>query len=185
MSFDSLLRPPDFGNTFKFVPNTRTHRTMDNDLRVLQGNAPVWQGWFSRFSALSLAQITAFIAYVNANFGRQIELIDFEKRNWVGIIVSKSIPILHGKGQCRYQTEFEFEGFPYFAKSNSSVAVANGTVTFTVPAGSYLNTIGQILTASSGLNSLSGKVLSATSNTIVIAVDTTTGSGTHTDWYLA
>lgn len=104
------LRDPDFGNSFKFVPNTRIHRTMDNDLRTLQGNAPTWEGFTCHFTALNQEQIDTFKAWIYATFGTIVKFIDFEGRTWTGIVVSQSIPIFNGIGQCNYQTEFEFEG---------------------------------------------------------------------------
>ena len=105
-----LLRPPDFGNTFKFVANTRIHRTMNGDLRMLQGNAATWEGFTVHFRALSLIQINSFRDFINQTFGHQITLLDFENRRWTGMIVSPSIPIFKGRAGCNFSTEFEFEG---------------------------------------------------------------------------
>lgn len=106
----TLLRPPDFGNRFRFIPNTRFHRTLSGELRMLQGDAPIWQGFFGHHSALTQQQVTDFRNWVITNFGRQTQLIDFENRLWTGIIVSPSIPIFSGRDACSFQTEFEFEG---------------------------------------------------------------------------
>lgn len=105
-----MLRPPDFGNRFKLVLNTRMNRTMAGNLDSLKGNAPTWQGFFASYSALSLAQITEFRNWVFASFGRQVTFKDFEGRTWTGIITSPNIPIIGGRGECNYQVEFEFEG---------------------------------------------------------------------------
>lgn len=105
-----ILRPPEFGNHFRLVTNTRIHRTMDQNLRVLQGNAPIWESFFARYTALNIDQVNAFKAWVSQSFGRQVSFKDFENRTWTGVITSQNIPIFQGRPGCNYSTEFDFEG---------------------------------------------------------------------------
>lgn len=105
-----FLRSPDFGNSFRLVPNTIQHRTLNGNLRTYQGNRPTWEGFHVVFSALTRAQLDKFKAYVIASAGQVITLTDHEGRDWLGIISSRQILISAGKGECNYQAEFEFEG---------------------------------------------------------------------------
>lgn len=106
----NFLRPPDFGNSFKFVPNTIQHRTLNGDLRTFQGNRPMWEGFHVTFTALTRAQIDRFKAYIIGGRGSVITLTDHENRNWTGIISSQELEIICGRDECNYQASFDFEG---------------------------------------------------------------------------
>lgn len=85
---------------------------MNGDLRTYQGTIPTWEGFTVKFSALSKAQIDAFVAYVSSAAGQKVTLVDFENRTWTGIITSKTIVVRKvGRAtDCKYETGFEFEG---------------------------------------------------------------------------
>lgn len=106
----SFLRSPDFGNSFRFTPNTIQHRTIGGNLRTFQGNRPTWEGFSVSFSALTKAQIDRFRTYILVNRGEIITLTDHENRVWIGIISSKEFEIINNKDTCTYQASFEFEG---------------------------------------------------------------------------
>lgn len=106
----NFLRSPEFGNTFKFVPNTIEHRNLNGDLRTFQGNRPKWEGFHVTFTALTRLKIDQFKTYVMQTAGDIIQLVDHENRTWEGIISSRQIEIVAGIGECNYQVSFDFEG---------------------------------------------------------------------------
>ncbi len=104
------LRSPEFGNSFKFVPNVIQHRNLSGDLRTYQGNRPKWQGFSVRFIALTEAKIQEFKNYVISTRGQVVVIEDFEQRQWTGIITTPVLEILNGRDDCNFSTTFEFEG---------------------------------------------------------------------------
>lgn len=105
-----MLRTPEYGNQFRFVANTVQHRTVDGDLRTYRGSRPYWESFSVEFKALNLEQKDAFVDFVTNSRGEIIRLLDFENRVWEGVIVSEVIKVVTGRGDCNYETSFDFEG---------------------------------------------------------------------------
>lgn len=128
------MRNPNFGNKFKFVPNTRIHRNLSGELRTYQGAVPTWEGFEVSYEAFSLADITTLTNFFIASVGEIITLEDFESRLWTGVITSQQIIITEGRNendQCNWQTNFAFEGQ---VTGTLEPATSNPTLTTTIVA---------------------------------------------------
>lgn len=68
--------------------------------------------------------------------------------------------------------------------STTSNTIGTGTKTFTVPSGLTIHT-GDLATAISGVNTMSGTVTSYTGTTLVLNITSIIGSGTFTSWNIS
>lgn len=110
---EKTLRSPEFGNTWRMVPNSILHRNLSGEL--LPGRIPekpIPEGFSVTIKALNYDQLERFKAFMIATAGQEISMTDFEGRDWVGVITSPQLEITKYAlaKDCVYQIKFDFEG---------------------------------------------------------------------------
>jgi hypothetical protein len=105
------VRRPSFGNVFRLHHNIVRHRTVDGDIRTLEGNDH--ESFSVQFDAIKKADADAFKAFFIASAGEEIVIRDHEHRSWEGLITSNELRIIKGNNpDCQISFGFDFLGVP-------------------------------------------------------------------------
>lgn len=105
------LRSPEFGNVITLDTALIVNQTVDGETILVHD--PTWfnaQGFQMEFKALSREQVDAFIAFLIATAGLEIEYTDHENRKWLGVFTTEE-PVFtqYGRG-CQWSFEINFVG---------------------------------------------------------------------------
>lgn len=106
-----ILRMPNLGNLDRLAM-TRINRETRGGTLIVFAN-PIWpkvQTLLLSFSGLSNTQAQDLLTFMDNYLGQKIRLIDWEDREWVGVIVNPSDPIVQDGPGCQKTASFEFEG---------------------------------------------------------------------------
>jgi len=104
------LRNPEFGNRDRSSFQRINRETRGGTLIVYAD--PTWprtQQIILEFTGLSEAKAQEFLTFVAYSIGQNIELKDWESREWGGIIISPQNPIVRD-GECNISVSLELEG---------------------------------------------------------------------------
>jgi hypothetical protein len=85
------LRNPNFDNVEQFEPRRINRRTRGGDLEIYSDYTwPSAQRLIFSFTNLSEATIVALLNFIHWSLGQEIKVLDFESREWKGIILTPS-----------------------------------------------------------------------------------------------
>jgi hypothetical protein len=106
-----VLRNPDFGNTDR-LEFSRIRRQSRGGTSILFSDRkwPKQQVLNLSISALSQTKAEDFLDFVTESLGQEIGLLDWENRQWRGIILNPDADITDGGMTCRYAANLQFEG---------------------------------------------------------------------------
>lgn len=105
------LRSPEFGNTITLDTAQVTTKTVDGETVIVHDSS-----WFQphsfrmQFKALSRQQVDAFIQFLIATAGLEVEYTDHETRKWLGVFTTEEPVFTHYGRGCQWSTEIEFMG---------------------------------------------------------------------------
>lgn len=103
------LRNPDFDNVEQFEPRRINRRTRGGKLDLYRNNSwPKAKRFIYTFSSLKEQDIEDMIEFLEVSLGQEIGLLDFESRQWKGIILTPSAAFSQ-PGIDKYQGALEFE----------------------------------------------------------------------------
>lgn len=105
-----VLRNPDFGNQRSLGFSRINRTTRGGSLEVFADpDWPQTETLSLTIDALSEAQAQAFLDFLGTSLGQEIGLLDWENRQWRGIITTPDADVTDN-GTCRKLISFEFEG---------------------------------------------------------------------------
>jgi hypothetical protein len=105
-----VLRNPDFGNQESLSFDRIVRTTRGGDLEVFAD--PDWaktQTLKLTVTDLTAQQAEDFLTLLGDSLGLEIGLLDWENRQWKGIITTPDAEVTN-KGRCKREITFEFEG---------------------------------------------------------------------------
>lgn len=109
------LRAPDLGNRDR-LSFARINRETRGGTLIVYAN-PIWpkiQTLALSFSGLKRDDAQALLTFIHDHLGEQIKLLDWEGREWTGVIMTPNEPITEDSRN-RFTASFEFEGEPVSA----------------------------------------------------------------------
>jgi hypothetical protein len=105
-----VLRNPDFGNQETHNFDRILRRTRGGDLEVFaDDNWPKTKVLKLQVSDLTEDQANDFIQFLGDSLGQEIGLLDWENRQWRGLITTPDAEVTD-HGSCKRAISFEFEG---------------------------------------------------------------------------
>lgn len=106
------LRNPTFDNVEQFEFRRLNRRTRGGTLDLYRDeNWPKVRRLIYSFTALSEIQRVKLFEFLGKSIGQEIGLLDFESRQWRGLILTPSSDIKEtSRGGCGHKTTLEFEG---------------------------------------------------------------------------
>lgn len=106
-----ILRNPDFGNSERLEFNRVQRETRGGTLVLFADRKwPKQQVLSLDISALSETQAQDFLDFIAESLGKEIGLLDYENRQWKGIIVNPDAALTDGGLDCTYASSLQFEG---------------------------------------------------------------------------
>lgn len=106
------LRGPNLGNIDRVSPLRINRETRGGTLIVYAD--PIWpevETLLLSFSGLTNAETVALLDFMETYIGQDIRLIDWENREWQGVITNPNDPVVQDRGgDCNYTASFEFQG---------------------------------------------------------------------------
>jgi phage-related protein len=106
------MRAPDLGNRDRLAFNRINRETRGGTLIVYAD--PMWpklQTLALTFSGLKKEIAHDLLTFISAHLGEEIKLLDWEGRQWTGVIMTPNEPITEDSKN-RFTATFEFEGVP-------------------------------------------------------------------------
>lgn len=106
------LRAPELGNKDRLA-FSRINREARGGTLVIFAD-PMWpktQTLALTFAGLKRSQATDLLTFINAHLGEEVKLLDWEGREWIGVIMTPDEPIIQDTRD-RFTASFEFEGEP-------------------------------------------------------------------------
>jgi len=106
------LRNPDFDNVEQFEPRRINRRSRGGTLDVFRDETwPKTRRLIYTFSALKEEQVESLLDFLQESLGKEIGILDFETRQWKGIILTPSAAFGQtGPDNCSFSASLEFEG---------------------------------------------------------------------------
>ncbi len=105
-----ILTSPSFGNTWANDFKVLQRSTLGNELKVIaDAEWPNIQRLQMIFENRSVDAKDALVADILAGYGTEMNLTDFEGKDYVGIITG-DVVVTEAKPNCGYSVSFEFEG---------------------------------------------------------------------------
>lgn len=105
-----LLRNPDFDNVEQFEARRIVRRTRGGTLDLFRDETwPKTKRFIMNFSTLKDEDIIDLLEFIQKSIGQEIGLLDFESRQWKGIILTPS-SATQQPGIDSFGASFEFEG---------------------------------------------------------------------------
>jgi hypothetical protein len=104
------IRNPNFGNSEQFEFRRINRVSRGGTLQMYRDSAwPQAERLIMTFSALEQADVKSILAFLNQSLGKEIGILDFESRQWRGVLLTPASP---GKqdGIERFSITLEFEG---------------------------------------------------------------------------
>ena len=109
-SDEVVLRKPNFGDKHRISSVRINHETRNGKLIVYADQDwPVVETRLFTFSSLRQAKAAELQDFMADHLGLEIRLIDYEDREWVGVITEVDDPIVQDN-RCGYTASFTFEG---------------------------------------------------------------------------
>lgn len=105
-----VLRNPEFGNSDKLTYNRLNQTTRGGTLTVFAD--PQWPKFKTRsfhVTGLSDAMADSLLQFLEDSLGQEIGLLDWEGRQWHGLITNPDTAISH-EGDCDHSASIDFEG---------------------------------------------------------------------------
>lgn len=104
------LRNPDFDNVEQFEFRRINRRSRGGTLDLFRDETwPKVKRLIYNFSGLKEQAVDDLLIFLNMSLGEEIGILDFESRQWKGIIITPSSPIQQ-PSKDRHGASFEFEG---------------------------------------------------------------------------
>lgn len=105
------LRAPELGNRESLRLRRINRTTRGNSLRIFNDRDwPRDHILTISISGLEKDEVDALIAFVNASLGKDIGYLDYESRQWVGIITNPKAVVTDLTKSCNFSAEIEFMG---------------------------------------------------------------------------
>mgnify|MGYP001473499403 CR=1 FL=1 len=106
-----VLRAPELNNVEALKITRVLNKTRGGDLNLFR--APFWLQIYSlsyKINSLTQQQAYDFLDFIQESLGKDIGLLDYESRQWQGLIVNPNKLIAQLKRNCSYSAELEFQG---------------------------------------------------------------------------
>lgn len=106
-----VLRAPNLGNVDRLSMQRINRETRGGTLIVYAD--PIWpkvETLVLQFSGLSSAEAQSLLTFMEDHLGQEIKLVDWEDREWTGVISNPQDPIVQDRKGCQFTASFEFEG---------------------------------------------------------------------------
>lgn len=105
------IRNPEFRNTHRSVRKRIYRTTRGGTIKAYRNTTwPVTEELQYEFKGLSEASKVALVTFLKSSLGQEIGLLDFETRQWRGIIVQPDSEISQQFELCGYGFTLNFDG---------------------------------------------------------------------------
>lgn len=106
-----VLRSPELGNKESLRLRRINRTTRSNSLKIFNNRSWPRDHILSiSISGLEKSEVDSLIAFVNESLGQDIGYLDYESRQWVGIITNPKAVVTDLTKSCNFNADIEFMG---------------------------------------------------------------------------